>query len=89
MTEGQTGSEVAQPAEESAAPAPVPPEHAGELAPALAHGVPAPADPGVSVPAVEAARAADPAAGEPHVLRATALAVPGHPDGEVDTRPHR
>jgi hypothetical protein len=87
VTEERSGSEVAQSAEESTAPA-RPPGHAGELPPALAHGVPAPAAPGKSVPAVEAARAADPGSGRPHDLRATALAVPGHPDGEVDTRPH-
>ena len=50
-------------------------------------GVPAPGDSqGVSVPSVQAAAGTSEESGEVDVVSTTALAPPGKPDGEVDTR---
>jgi hypothetical protein len=51
-------------------------------------GVPVPGDAkGVSVPSVHAAAGTSEASGKVDGVRQTALAPPGKPDGEVDTRP--
>jgi hypothetical protein len=53
-----------------------------------AGGVPSPGDAkGVSVPAVQAARGTSEETGAIEAVNTTALAPPGKPDGEVDTRP--
>ncbi len=51
-------------------------------------GVPSPGDSqGVAVPGVEAAAGTSEQSGAVHGVKTTALAAPGKPDGEVDTRP--
>lgn len=67
--------------------APAAPE-AAELVPAIAHGVVAPATPGAGVPGISAAGVRHPGEDAPSDVKIIALAVPGQPDGEVDTRPH-
>jgi hypothetical protein len=50
-------------------------------------GVPTPGDSqGVAVPSVHAAAGTSEESGEVEAVRTTALAAPGKPDGEVDTR---
>ena len=60
---------------------------AGSVAPPVDGGVPVPGDSqGVSVPSVQAAAGTSEESGEIDGVSITAIAAPGKPDGEVDTR---
>ena len=60
---------------------------ARSAAPPTESGVPTPKDSqGVSVPSVQAARGTSEESGKVDGVSTTALAPPGKPDGEVDTR---
>lgn len=62
-------------------------EQAPRVAPPADGGVPVPGDSqGVSVPSVQAAAGTSEESGEVDGVSTTALAPPGKPDGEVDTR---
>lgn len=84
-TEQFPASHHADPAR-SAPPAPAPSDPQLPTGPPGAQPVPSPgAAAGVSVPSVQAARGTSEEGTSE--LRRTALAPPGRPDGEVDTRP--
>lgn len=80
-TSAQSGASSGTPPEPSA------PSGAPSGSPPVDGGVPTPGDSqGVSVPSVQAATGTSEESGKVDGVSITALAAPGKPDGEVDTR---